>query len=649
MGASDRTADDGRAPTDSDPPPTLRPQIGRIILAHEAPLRLGALCIEPALRRVAQEDGREEIVEPRVMQVLVALVRAEGKIVSRDDLLMSCWHGVVVGEDAIDRVIGRLRRLINGIGGGGFKLETITKVGYRLVSTDPQVQIEPADALQPMAATTERLLAVLAFDNLSGDADMAYFSDGVSEEILQTVGRAASVRVIGRSSCFQFRGADKNARHVAKELNATHVLDGSVRRSGPKVRVSAQLIECAGQTTLWSDRFDRDLSDVFALQDEIAGAVAAALKVAFAPPTAADVVDPAIYELFLRARARVSGFDPEQMVQTIKMVERVVAAAPKFAGAWSFLAACRGWFLRLHGEAARQYGLSREGVRTAAETALSLDAGLGRPYAALSLLEAWASFEEREALLRKALDVAPNDPMNLISMARFFSEVGRRREAAAYANRAYDLDPLDVAAADAYLTFLDHYDRDLWESACGRWPDNDVIAFDAIAIAADFGDWEGYDSFVAASRLRITNDPNFRALVWHTRNLRNPDPQSIGRAFERARQELSRTGTLPLSILTGLSQLGMTEEVFGLIDQASFAHVFDEAGPAPSGVFSPSIISSRSNMAMIRDIRFVGLCAKLGLCAYWVKTERWPDWVDEVAYDFRAEARLAADNGRAST
>ena len=111
------------------------------------------------------------------------------------------------------------------------------------------------------------------FDNLSADPEMAFFSDGVSEEILQTVARGSELKVIGRGSSFQFRGRDKAAAHVGDALHATHVLDGSVRRSGAKVRISCSLIECARATTLWSDRFDRELSDVFALQDlEIAAA-----------------------------------------------------------------------------------------------------------------------------------------------------------------------------------------------------------------------------------------------------------------------------------------------------------------------------------------------------------------------------------------
>jgi TolB-like protein len=253
----------------------------RIRLADEARLRLGALTIEPGLRRVAHDDGGAEIVEPRVMQVLVALIRAEGRIVSRDELLTSCWHGVVVGEDAITRVMGRLRRLVDGVGQGAFKLETITKVGYRLVSTGRTGEAPRRETTARAAA--EPRLAVLAFDNLCDGDDMAWFSNGVSEEILQTVASGAALKVIGRGSSFQFRGAEKSASHVAAALNVTHLLDGSVRRSGPTVRISAQLIECAGQTTLWSDRFDRELSDFLAVQDEIAGAVAAAVAMVFAP------------------------------------------------------------------------------------------------------------------------------------------------------------------------------------------------------------------------------------------------------------------------------------------------------------------------------------------------------------------------------
>ena len=118
-------------------------------------------------------------------------------------------------------------------------------------------------------ASTEPLLAVLPFDNLSDDREMQFFSDGVSEEIIQRLSRGAQMKVIGRTSSFQFRGADKTARKVAKELHCSHILDGSIRRAGGRVRITAHLVEAASQTTLWSDRYDRILEDIFAVQDEI--------------------------------------------------------------------------------------------------------------------------------------------------------------------------------------------------------------------------------------------------------------------------------------------------------------------------------------------------------------------------------------------
>ena len=145
---------------------------------------------------------------------------------SRDRLLTSCWHGVVVGEDAITRVMGRLQRLVDGIGQGRFKLETVTKVGYRLVSTGRAGEA-PATEAVALAVASEPRLAVLAFDNLCDGDDMAWFSNGVSEEILQTVASGAALKVIGRGPAFS-SGRGRSASHVAAALNVTHLLDGSV-------------------------------------------------------------------------------------------------------------------------------------------------------------------------------------------------------------------------------------------------------------------------------------------------------------------------------------------------------------------------------------------------------------------------------------
>ena len=260
-------------------------------LANEPEFELGGLKVRPSTREVVCPTATE-LLEPRVMQVLVALAGRRGAVVSRGDLVQTCWDGKAVGDDAINRCIQALRRLAQAR--GGFSIHTVKQVGYRL------------DAVAGGEASVP-ILAVLAFDNLSGDPDMVWFSDGLSVEIIQTVAQGADLRVIGHGSSFRFRGADKASRDVAAQLGATHVLDGAVRRAGSRLRVSANLADGSSGITLWSMTFEREITDVFAVQDEIAGAAAAALRSAFAPVQPRAAIDPAIYDLYLRARSPLGG------------------------------------------------------------------------------------------------------------------------------------------------------------------------------------------------------------------------------------------------------------------------------------------------------------------------------------------------------
>jgi len=239
-------------------------------LARTEPFRLGAAEVRPATREVVTSGARPIVLEPRVMQVLVALARRRGEVVSRDELVESCWRGRIVGDDAINRCVAAIRKLAPAW--DHVAIETIARVGYRLDgAADPAAQDPHAE---------RALVAVLRFETLSDESEMAHLSDGVCEEILQAVVMRTGLRVIGGAASFRFRGAEKVIPRVAEELRATHVLDGSVRRSGARVRVSAHLIECESLTTLWSERFELELSDAFALQDAVAEAVVAKLRLA---------------------------------------------------------------------------------------------------------------------------------------------------------------------------------------------------------------------------------------------------------------------------------------------------------------------------------------------------------------------------------
>jgi adenylate cyclase len=344
----------------------------RISLAHEPVVRLGALSIDPASRRVVHDDEREEFLEPRVMQVLVTLLRAEGRILSRDELLDTCWPGVLVGEDALNRVMGRLRRLAGGIGSGAFKIETVTKVGYRLVWLDAEpVAAPPPPAPDPARAPS---ICVLPFINMSDDPQQEYFSDGVSEDITTDLSKVSALFVVARTTAFAHRGKTFDVAKVARELGVSHVLEGSVRKSEGRVRITAQLIDGATGGHVWAERYDRDLKDIFALQAEISEAIVAALTLKLLPEEKAaieqtDTSDVEAYSLFLMARQYYDSAR-EGDVRALDAIERLCTRAteidPGYARAWTLLGAVQAW---LHTE----YGRPADGGAAAIDRALSLN------------------------------------------------------------------------------------------------------------------------------------------------------------------------------------------------------------------------------------------------------------------------------------
>ncbi len=612
----------------------------RIELTREPDLIVGDVSIHPTACEVTTH-GRRVRLQPRVMQVLVALARAAGQPVSREALLSVCWGDVTVGDDALNRCIQRLRRMAQGEATGSFVIETIPRVGYRLTS--------------PGAASTLGLplLAVLPFDNLSGDPEMAHFSDGVAEEILQTVARGADLRVIGRTSSFQYRGPDKIVSRLAAELRATHVLDGSVRRDATRVRISTQLIECAGQTTLWSERFDRDLTDIFALQDEIATAVASTLKATFAPAAAVGKVDPVAYDLYLRTRASRSGRHMP-IVEAIRVLERAVSLAPRLTPAWAALAYRRAHVNRGTSLDEVDITVDRLEVAAAAEQALRLDPGCGLAHAALGMLLPWGDYEGRETALGRALTIGPRDPQTAVEMGWFLTNVGRIEEGLRYAAQSLELDPLNGAAANIYsqlLAFVGRYDESQRSYAVFRetLPFSPVFTMAPLGHASLKGDWKASDDLrEAAVRLEWSGKYVAQALA-AADILRDPTPKGRERILAAIRERIEKTGTVPLGALVIAYKKGLADEVFSFIERASFAHLFDGDGPPPAGNYSPGVIFDRTaNFEMMEDIRFVGLCAKLGLCRYWVKTGRWPDCAGDgvLPYDFKAECRrLAAPKG----
>ncbi|HLZ83069.1 MAG TPA: winged helix-turn-helix domain-containing protein [Caulobacteraceae bacterium] len=594
-------------------------------LAHEAPFELGDLAVRPSVREVVA-SGKAQILEPRVMQVLVALARDGGQVVSRDDLITSCWGGRVVSDDAINRCISAIRRIAESH--GGFSVETVARVGYRLT--------------QASRSLPERRLAVLPFDNLSGDSAMDFFSDGIADEIQQTLARSRGIKVVARSSAFQFRGSQKAVRNVADQLQVSHVLDGSVRRSGQRIRINAQLVDCASGDTLWTDGFRRMLDDVFLLQDEIAEAVAKALEVVFSPPKARSEMPITTYETYLKAQSIMDEgarlFDDSGAAAT-PLLEQVVREVPDNARAWELLANARAWTLR-SGRRKGLYAEGRAGVIEAAETALRLDPTCGGAYEALSLLEPWGAHRAREILLQRALRARPNDPGPLSSMSTFCWGVGRLRDALSFAERACELNPLfpaarlEVAQMQLYVGNQDASIRMLSELH-RLWPPNFTILLSLLSFSSNRGYWDAYrDALPDVANFHGWQAAQLNNAVQHAAILASDDPEPRRAFLEICRSRLAEKGYLGFHFLAQLSLFGMPDEALTLAEQASYDHMFDPDGPLPGSHFPGPIFGPWC--AMNQDLRFVGLCDRLGLCAYWAESGHWPDCAEWLPYDLKA-------------
>jgi adenylate cyclase len=385
--------------------------IARVDLAHERDFALGRIAIRPSRREMVGESFRE-ILEPRVMRVLVALARVNGEIVSRDDLTESCWDGVIVGEDAIKRCISQLRKAAEA-SGNAFAIETISRVGFRLKSAEPVGKFS---------------ICVLPFANMSGDPEQEYFSDGITDDVITDLSKVSALNVVSRNTAFTFKGKSIAVAQVAQQLKVSHVLEGSVRKSGQRVRITAQLIDGATDNHVWAERYDRDLNDIFALQDEISEAIVGALKLKLVPSEkraieARSTTNPQAYKLYLMARQYSQSGNTRHREIVVRLCTRAVEIDASYARAWSLLAINQANLVMYGGEA-------RDNGWNAAQTALSLEPQLAEAHAACGrILTTEAKFEEAEQELETALRLGPDSYEVNFAAGRYYKLVRRFEDA----------------------------------------------------------------------------------------------------------------------------------------------------------------------------------------------------------------------------
>jgi TolB-like protein/tetratricopeptide (TPR) repeat protein len=312
----------------------------------EAQHRFGPFVLKPG--RQLQRDGQPVALGPRALTMLETMLAAEGEVVTKAELLERVWPGVTVEEGNITVQIAALRRELGSRPDGGEWIVTVPRVGYRLVAA-PAAQAEAS----PAEAEGRPSVAVLPFVDLSADATRDYFADGLVEDLITALSRFKSFAVVSRYSSFAYRDRASDVRQVARELGVRYLLEGSVRLSGERVRVTVQLVDAATGTHLWASSFDGEMGQIFEFQDTITASVVGLVE----PQIRRAEIErtrrrwpenPQAYDHFLRALPYFGSRDPADYLTALDHLERAIALQPDYAAALAYAS----WSLARHGTVA---------------------------------------------------------------------------------------------------------------------------------------------------------------------------------------------------------------------------------------------------------------------------------------------------------
>lgn len=387
---------------------------------------LGRLLLEP--RRRLLLDGHMVPLGRKALDILSVLADAEGALVTKDELMAAVWPGLVIEENAIQVHVAALRKALGAESG---RLVTLRGLGYQLDLDD--------GPKGPMKVVPERRsAAVLPFVNLTGDPGKEYLGDGLAEELISVLARASDLHVPARTSTFAYKGHNVDVRQIGRDLGVDTVLEGSVRSAGERIRITAQLIDTRDGFHLWAQTYDRRFEDLFALQDELASAIAGGLRAHLAPH-AKPTQDLEAFHLYLQARGLAWQPAKENVVRAIALLDQAITRDDRFAQAYSSLA----WVINL--------GIGHNfltsdrytDVSTNAERAIALDPLLAEGHAMLGTFRAvmgnWLGAAES---FERAVTLDPGDPNSAHNMVLYLlMPLGRLTAARQEADRIFALAP----------------------------------------------------------------------------------------------------------------------------------------------------------------------------------------------------------------
>ena len=393
--------------------------------------------------RVLHREGVHVALPPKAAELLVALVQAAGTVVTREQLLERLWPDTVVEEGSLTSHISLLRKTLGTDSNGREFIETLSKRGYRFVAPVTLAESEAPESARLM-------LVVLPFENFTTGDKYDYFSDGLTEEMITEIARLSPERlgVIARTSAMQFKSTTKSIEQIGQALGVSHVLEGSVRRAGERVRITAQLIRVSDESHLWAESFERALDDVLEVQAEVAQAVAREVQVKLSPhdarrlhPEKRRSIKPQAYEAYLRGRHFWYRRTEEGMRKSIECFQEALKHDPSFAPAYDGISdahtmlACRGMTPALD---------SFHKAKAAARQAVRIEPDLGEGYASLAHVRLhdwdWVGIESD---FKRAVELDPGYAIAHYWYAEYLMAMGRAEEAIRRVEHSLVLDPLN--------------------------------------------------------------------------------------------------------------------------------------------------------------------------------------------------------------
>jgi TolB-like protein/Tfp pilus assembly protein PilF len=564
----------------------------------------GRFRLDPA-GRILFRGKRTVPLPPKAADILLLLVENAGNVIEKRDLLKQVWRDAFVEEGSLTRTISILRKALDA--GRREFISTVPTRGYRFTA-----RVEgPSSALATLQSSRV-MLAVLPFENLSGQKSQEYFSDGLTEEMITQLGRVNPDRlgVIARTSAMQYKNTRKTIHQIGRELLVSHVVEGSVRRASGRVRVTAQLIQVSDQTHLWAESYERNTSDILALQNEVARTIARQIQIKLIPQDAQRVsasgsISPEAYEAYLKGRYLWNQRTLDALQKSLKHFEKAIEIDPDYAPSYAGVADS---YLTLQDYGHLPTIEATAKAKQAASEALRRDELLSEPH--ISLGHAyfhefnWSAAEQE---FKRGLELNPNYAVGHFYFANYWLARGRFQDALAEARQAQALDPFSVPVRSNVAMALFYSGQ--YDQAIEQCMQVLEIHTDSAFEYADLGRvyWEKGMRQEAIRAFKKAVTYSCRGSLYlaelgyaYAATGRRPDALQILRELtKRAREQYVSPYAFAL-IYTGI---GNKDQAFAWLDRA----YEERASTLPFLKTNPTLASLRS------DPRFLALLRRMGL------------------------------------